>query len=93
MIVLSYSDIITNSSSEVFCTVTADSQEVLEMIKEDLGFLKDGIDTSMYIDDNVLYVDLGYDASFYYELLVLGMEKYIEPWAQMYNVKLDFPCE
>lgn len=93
MIVLSYSDIITNSSSEVFCTVTADSQEVLEMIKEDLGFLKDAMDTSMYIDDGVLYVDLGYGASFYYELLVLGMEKYIEPWIQMYNVKLDFPCE
>ena len=45
MKILSISDVITNSSSEVFCTITADNKEILEEIYNTIENFRLFVDT------------------------------------------------
>ena len=86
MKILSISDVITNSSSEVFCTIRSDDELVLMEIKEILSGLgnSDWGDGGTYldVDEKCITVDFAYDAwNCGLDMLFKpGIEKLLEPW-------------
>ena len=84
--VLNFSDVITNSSSEVFCTITG-KEEILNEIFDFLGegFMRSycgegGLD----IYDNALHISVSNDMDFTsdmsWECICLGLERLLENW-------------
>ena len=93
MKILSISDVITNSSSEVFCTITADNKEVLEEIYntiENLGRCDDS-EGGTYIDDDSISVSLSYGCWFEKLDMIFkpGLEKVLEPWKGKYKIDYE----
>lgn len=93
MLILSISDLITNSSSEVFCTITADNNEILKEIYstlEDLGESDYG-EGGVWLEDK--YVGISFDRDVFSlgveEILKAGIEKLLEPWKNKYKIDYD----
>ena len=93
MKILSISDVITNSSSEVFCTIKSDDESVLMEIKEALTGLgeSDWGDGGTYldIDEKYISVDFAHDAwnCGLDMLFKAGIEKLLEPWKGKYIIE------
>lgn len=93
MKIISISDVITNSSSEVFCTIKSDDELVLMEINEALNGLgcSDCGNGGTYLDmdEKCITVDFAYDAwSYGLDMLFQpGIEKILEPWNGKYTIK------
>ena len=93
MKIISISDVITNSSSEVFCTIRSDDELVLMEIRETLSGLghSDWGDGGTYLDmdEKCITVDFAYDAwSCGLDMLFQpGIEKLLEPWKGRYTIE------
>lgn len=93
MKIISISDVITNSSSEVFCTIKSDDELVLMEIREALDGLgqADCGDGGTYLDmdEKTITVDFAYDAwDFGLDMLFRpGIEKILEPWKGKYTIE------
>lgn len=91
--IISISNVITNSSSEVFCYIKADS-EILEEIYNTLGsnFLRDCEgDGGLWLSDD--YIDVSISHSGWLEgldkILKPGLEKLLEPWQGKYTIEYE----
>lgn len=94
MKIIGFNDVITNSSSEVFCTIKSDDEEVLRKIKETLGDLgeSDWGEGGTYLDmeEKTITVDLPYGVRNCIDILFRpGMEKLLEPWEGKYSIEYD----
>ncbi len=93
MKILSISDVITNSSSEVFCYITAD----LEVLKEIYNFLGEGFlesdngEGGIYFDDYSISISIAYECWMegLDKILSLGLEKLLEPWKDKYKIHYE----
>ena len=93
MKVLSISDVITNSSSEVFCTITADNHKTLKEIYDAIGNLgaSDDGDGGTYLDDDYITVSFAHGSWFdgLDMLFKPGIEKILEPWEGKYKIDYE----
>lgn len=94
MLILSISDVITNSSSEVFCTITADNKETLEEIYntiENLGENDNG-EGGTYMRDGFISVSFAYGCWFEKLDMIFkpGLEKVLEPWKGKYKIDYEW---
>lgn len=92
--VLNFSDVITNSSSEVFCIITG-KEEILNEIFDFLGksFMESySGDGGLDIYNGVLYINVSHDTDFAsdmsWECIKLGLEKLLEHWKD--KITIDF---
>lgn len=93
MNILSISDVITNSSSEVFCTITHKDKEVLQEIYEALTHLMssacyDEYHPSVSYDDKEgdLEVWLPYHLSDFEEFFKAGLEAILDKYYKDYTI-------
>ena len=95
MKIISISDVITNSSSEVFCTIKSDDELVLMEIKEALYGLgrSDCGNGGTYLDmdEKCITVDFAYDAwGCGLDMLIKpGIQKLLEPWKGKYIIEYN----
>lgn len=93
--VLNFSDVITNSSSEVFCTITGKE----EILNEIFSFLGEGFMRSycgeggLDIYDNALHISVSNDVDFTndmsWECVKLGLEKLLEHWKDKIEISYE----
>lgn len=94
MKILSISDVITNSSSEVFCTITADNKEILEEIYntiENLG-KSDDMEGGTRMHNGFISVSFAYGCWFEKLDMIFkpGLEKVLEPWKGKYKIDYEW---
>ena len=93
MKILSISDVITNSSSEVFCTITADNKEILGEIYntiENLG-KSDNMEGGTRMYNGFISVSFAYGCWFEKLDMIFkpGLEKVLEPWKGKYKIDYE----
>ena len=95
MKILSVSDVITNSSSEVFCIIHSDNIQILEEICNTLGSdfcTDDEGNGGLFLDeeDNIIEVAFSYSSYFsgLEKLAKFGLEKLLEPWNS--QIKIEY---
>lgn len=95
MKVLNFSDVITNSSSEVFCTITG-KEEILNEIFDFLGesFMTScSGDGGLDIYDDALHINVSHDIDFAtdmtWECFKLGLEKLLEHWKDKIEISYE----
>lgn len=83
----SFGDIITNSSSETFCTITSDEKlddilKALKVIIGSEGYSEDNLciykETDEETNEDYLRIDIPYDASNYIDLIGAGIEAILD---------------
>lgn len=93
--VLNFSDVITNSSSEVFCTITGKEKtlnEIFDFLGEDFmeSYCGEG---GLSIYDDVLHINVSNDMSFTtdmtWECFKLGLEKLLEHWKDKIEISYE----
>lgn len=97
MKILSISDIITNSSSEVFCVISHPNTEVLDQIHSDLcdffDSWKQEYETTLYIEDfnpdidSDFEIEVPYSKSKYLELYETIINKWLKENYKDYNIE------
>lgn len=95
MKVLNFSDVITNSSSEVFCTITGKE----ETLNEIFDFLGEGFmesysgDGGLDIYNDALHINVSHDTDFAndmsWECIKLGLEKLLEHWKDKIEISYE----
>ncbi len=90
-IIKSISDVVTNSSSEVFCYIKG-NEEILEEIYNTLGndFLQDCAgDGGLFLSDDYINVSIGHQGWLegLDKILKPGLEKLLEPWQGKYTIE------
>lgn len=95
MKILSISDVITNSSSEVFCTIQSDNIQILKEICDTLGSnfgQDDAGNGGLFLDeeDNIIEVAFSYSSYFsgLEKLIKPGLERLLEPWNN--QIKIEY---
>lgn len=93
MKIISISDVITNSSSEVFCYIKGD-KEILEEIYNTLGsdFLQDCAgEGGLWLADDYIDVSIGHSGCLegLDKILKPGLEKLLEPWQGKYTIEYE----
>ncbi len=90
----SISDIITNSSSEVFCTITGPDVEIIKELVFPLFPNKDeemGPTAFYNKDTNSIEINMPYGIEGFEEFLRLGLEAYLDKYlGGHYNIKYEF---
>lgn len=91
MKILNISDVITNSSSEVFCIIKSDDETVLKEIYEtlqELGQSDVGEGGTFFDGEKSIVVEFSYDVftSGVEMLLQPGIEKILEPYKGYYSI-------
>ena len=91
MKIISISDVITNSSSEVFCTIKSNSKDIIKEISECLGNLGQSEWNTggvFRLDPTTLSIEFSNDlwSTGIDRLLKPGLEKLLEPWKGKYNI-------
>lgn len=93
----SFGDIITNSSSETFCTITSDEKlddifKALKAIIGSEGYSEDNLciykETDEETNKEYIMVDIPYDASNYIDLIGAGIEAILDKgFKDKYNIR------
>lgn len=85
----SFSDVITNSSSEIFCTITGeDLKAIYELLKPLFPGCDSELEPTLYIEDNIITLWLPYGeyaVEFYKEGLEAILDKYFKD-----NYKIEY---
>ena len=102
MKILSISDVITNSSSEVFCTIHHEDEEVLQEIYEKLSEIisTDGYSEEEPVLENVDYSDdeyirdylsisLPYSTEWVYDFYKAGLEAILDKYFEDYTINYE----
>ena len=93
--VLNFSDVITNSSSEVFCTITGKEEtlnEIFDFLGEDFmqSYCGDG---GLDIYDNALHISIAHDTDLTsymsWKCFKLGLEKLLESWKDKIEISYE----
>lgn len=93
----SFGDIITNSSSETFCTITSDEKlddilKALKVIIGSEGYSEDNLciykETDEETNKDYLRINIPYDAFNYSDIIGVGIEAILNKWFKdKYNIK------
>ncbi len=93
MKIISISNVITNSSSEVFCYIKADSK-ILEDIYNILGedfFENESGEGGIFLGEHCISISIGYGSWLYglSRIFEPGIEKLLEPWQGKYTIEYE----
>ena len=87
----SFSDVITNSSSEIFCTITGDDlKAIYDLLKPILPGRDSDLEPTLHMEDNIITLWLPYGeyaVEFYKEGLEAILDKYFKD-----NYKIESGC-
>ena len=94
MKILSISDLITNSSSEVFCIITPEAksmvEDIFEVFNNIFGYNQEYEVTPVVSrNSDCVSIDLPYDLSQYAEFFRAGVEKIMDDYFT--NFKIEYP--